>query len=97
VKADPDQRQYYIRVAMGKRRADRDRVCTKAVVERGDVESPRKGPLVVKSVEVMKQNSNVGYLKSYLASGGSSFLPTSRIWTWRSPKVLWIWSSRVMR
>lgn len=66
MKADPDQRRYYIRVAMGKRRADRDRVCTKAVVERGDVESPRKGPLVVKSVEVMKQNSNVGYLKFIL-------------------------------
>jgi len=88
MKADTDQRQYYPRVAMRKWCPNGDSVGTKAVVEWGNVESPREGPLVVKSMGAMKKSSNARYLKSYLASGGSSFFPTSRIWTWRSPKVL---------
>ena len=64
---------------MGERCADRNCVCTKAIVERGHVESPRERPLVVKATEEMRKSNCAGYPKPYLASGGSPFLPTSRI------------------
>ena len=43
---------------MGERCADRNRVCTKAVVERGHVESPRERPLVVKATEEMRKRNS---------------------------------------
>jgi hypothetical protein len=56
VQADSDQRQCYTRVVMEKRCADGNRVCTKAIVEWGHVESAREGPLVVKTTEEMRKS-----------------------------------------
>jgi hypothetical protein len=78
VEADPDKWLYY-RVVAGKLCVDGYCVCTKAIVELGDVESPRENPLVVKATKEIRKSSRAGYLGHYLESGDSSFLSTSRI------------------
>ena len=78
VEANSDQWQWYTRVVMEKRCSDGNRICTKAIVKWGHVESAREEPLVVKATKDMRE-SRRQISETYLASGGFSFLPTSRI------------------
>jgi hypothetical protein len=48
---------------MGKWGPDGDGVGTKAIIERGNVESPHERPLVIKSVEDIKKGNGVENLK----------------------------------
>ena len=52
-------------------------VCAKAIAKRGYLEGPRERPSNIGRCE---EGSNARFLRAYLASGGSSFFPTSRVW-----------------